>query len=93
MEAFCVVGVIHLVMIFHERVAFAACFSRDVTVLHWVSGGDSWCFAVDMPPVSSLLFGSFPQVPPDLWVTLGGVLWRLGAILWHIHGFCTDTQA
>ena len=85
-----------LLMGFHERVALAACFSGYLIVLHLgevlgrISGVDlSWIFRLSLP----FSFVKFTQAPSGLWVTWGGVLWHLGTILWHIHGFSTDTEA
>ena len=77
-----------LIIRFRKRVAFAAFFSGNIIVLHL--GEILWrlpvLIAVDISLVPSFVFC---QVSPSplLW----GALWRLGAILWHIYVFSTDT--
>ena len=63
-----------------------------------ICGKDVWyfCLAVDISSVPSCVFIKTPQVQdaPSSSTPVGyfgGVLWRLGTILWHIDGFSTDT--
>ena len=44
--------------------------------------------AVDISSVPLFLSRCPPFRPVG---DFGGVLWRLGTIFWHIHGFSTDT--
>ena len=80
---------------FHERVAFGACFSGYFILINLGErSGMTSINSVNFPwifrPSLYLLLSSFPKSLRACGL-LWGVLWRLGAILWHIHGFSTDT--
>ena len=56
-------------------------------------GEDIWYFCRGYFVCPFLLFYQVAPSPFRPVGYFGGVLWRLGTFLWHIHGFSTDTQA
>ena len=89
-----------LVLIFHEGVAFAACFPGYLTVVLHLGETVGRTSGDDIPCIISLPFPfpfvKFPQVPSGLWVTSGECcgVWRrpsgisTGLVMLHRHPCC-----